>query len=209
LTFVKDKTLTDEEIYGPEGAPAYVLAERKRNEEAQQERNERAVVQHAENVVYSTEIIDFADTLLEGKDTFTHNTINTKNGVDRFNFGSFEISRSQPNEATQRYAIDLVTMGSRSPQLSRYDIVITNGSINIRGSYKNNPQEAKMPRPQALSGSFAWNSDTMKNDIGESESKKKLNQLFTFMEFHSEKELETREKKKRTVGRKFLDFWAN
>lgn len=185
--FVDSKTaLTDEDIYGSE-VPQTVLNARK----FEQERSEENVGRHAENIVYSTEIIDFADTLLSGNDSFTHNEKRSKHGVEAFSFGSFNVTRTTISEGSQDYAINTVQMGPREPQRVDCMMSIRNGQIRLSTRHENGPSHGD--KPQILDPNLSWNSDRLMdpNDLtqgGENEVGRQLAAILRFIEQHSENE---------------------
>jgi hypothetical protein len=194
--------LTDADIYGAE-VPEVVLAQR----QLEQERNEENLGIHAENIVYATEIVNFADTLLQGSDNFSHNEATQKNGVDKFNFGSFDIKRTSTVEGRQDYAISLIKMGSREPQRVDYAIAIRNGHVRIDTYHENAPSK-ESHKPQALDRDIAWTTDQVMdpNDLvksaGEKETSRQLGYVLDFMEQHSQDERDEREKHETKAARK-------
>lgn len=186
-TILDTKTeLTDEQIYGSE-VPQTVLNARK----FEQERGEENLGRHAENIVYSTEIVDFADTLLNGEDSFTHSEGRTRGGLESFSFGSFEVKRTTISEGSQDYAISMIQMGSREPKRVDCMVSIRNGQIRVSTRHESGPSRGN--KPQALDPNLSWNSDQLMdpNDLtkgGERETGRQLAAILSFIEQHSERE---------------------
>jgi hypothetical protein len=200
---VETKSLTtDAEIYGAE-VPQYVLVERQR----EQEFLEQNVSRHAENIVYATEIVNFADDLLEGNDSFSHSETTLKNGVNKFNFGSFDIKRTSAVEGEQDYSISMIKMGFNRPQRVDYSIAVRDGHMRVMTHNENSPQ-GKYDKPQNLNVDINWSTEEVMDahnfvkSAGERAASYDFANTLQFMEYYSEKERAEQEKLRAKAARK-------
>lgn len=207
----EQQLLTDEDIYGPGPLPEIVLAQR----EAQQELQEENVSKHAENIVYSTEVIGLADQLLGEDAAFVHNEGSGHgSGIDAFRFGSFDIERST-SEDVQQYRIRMIQMGSNGPERVEDSITIRGGKIDLSSRHEGNPGATQRA---SSSTTMEWSSDKIMDPYdltrgSEGEVKAELAKTLSFIELHSEKEREKaherQERMKLPMGRRVLkSLWG-